>query len=54
MAVPQDEYARFVKEMMESHNVVTTASLREEFRKQMEEKLSEQKKDMKVKKHPHD
>ena len=27
MAVPQDEYARFVKEMVESHNVVTTVSL---------------------------
>ena len=48
MAVPQDEHARFAKEMVESHNVVTTA-LREEFRKQMEEKLSEQRKNMKVK-----
>ena len=37
---------------MESHTSVTTASLKE-FRKQMERKFTEQKKDMKVKNRIH-
>lgn len=53
VTVPQDEYARSVKEMVESHATATTPSLTEEFRKQIESKLAEQKKDMKVKKHLH-
>ena len=48
MWLPQDEYARSVKIMMESH----TASLREEFRKEIDRKLVEQN-DMQVKNHPH-
>ena len=37
--------------MVKTHSSVTTASLKEEFQKQIERKLAEQKKDMKVKKH---
>ena len=45
----QDEYTSKMKEMAKSHTAETT----EEFRKEIERKLTEQKKDLKVKKHSH-
>ena len=47
MITPQDEYASKMKEMVKSHTA-ETAALREEFKGEMERKILEQKKDMKV------
>ena len=51
MTTPQDEYTSKMEEMAKSHTA-EKAALREEFKGEMERKLAEQKKDMKVMKHP--
>ena len=48
MITPQDEYASKMNEMVKSHTAETTAALREEFKREMERKIVEHKKDMKV------
>ena len=44
---PQDDHASKMRKLVESHTS-EIAALREEFRKEMERKLVEEKKDMKV------
>ena len=46
-STPQDEYASKMEEMVESHTA-ETAALREEFKREMERKLAEQKENIKV------
>ena len=48
MTTPQNEYTSKMEEMAKSHTA-ETAALREEFKREMEQKLAEQRKNMKVK-----